>query len=182
MHSRAIRHITLTTGHTRDSCRDEIDDEVTTIIGEMIDRIIADDTQTVPIPHVGPYSLGGKASSHCLIATVWADGPPSEVVATIGIAVHSDCGTALWRELHKWGTTPVATDAESCPPAPWVAVALEAAILRHLDTMDWLGDFERCLAHAWMDNRLQVAPFPAETISKSTSFLNASYRNITFPR
>ena len=145
-----IRHVTLTTGHTRDSLPGEVSDDVLATVGVMIDRIVADDTETVPIPGFPGYSLGGKASSKCLAATVWADGPPSEVIATIGVATHSRCGATLWRGLHDWGTAPVVTDPDRCPPEPWVAAALEGPIAQHPGATTWLGDFERCLAWAWV--------------------------------
>ncbi|MDQ3562852.1 MAG: hypothetical protein M3436_01505 [Pseudomonadota bacterium] len=93
----------------------------------LIDALIADPTRTVPIP-----------------------GPP-------GVAAHSRCGAALWRELHRWGKTPVVTDPERCPPEPWVAVALDAGITQHMDATEWLGDFERCLAWAFRLSRDEAA-------------------------
>lgn len=146
-----IRHITLTTGDTRDSHREEISDEALAVCRGLIDRIMAGEvSEPAPIPGFAGYSLSGRASSRCLVATVWADGPPSEIVATIGIAAHSKCGASLWRELHRWGQTPVVTGPHHCPPEPWVAAALDAGIVRHMDAAHWLGDFERCLAWAWV--------------------------------
>lgn len=146
-----IRHITLTTGHARTIHPGEVSPEAIAVCRDIITRIGAGETsEPVTIPNVGPYSISGRASSKCLVATVWADGPPSEVIATIGIAAHSRCGASLWRNLHRWGETPVVTDPESWPEEPWIAVALDAGIVRHEDATAWLGDFERCLAVAWL--------------------------------
>lgn len=145
-----IRHVTLTTGHTRDSLPGEVSEDVIAVCRGLIEALIADPTRPVPIPGPPGYSLGGRASGKCLVATVWANGPPSVVVATIGVAAHSRCGAMLWRELHRWGETPVVTDPERCPPEPWVAAAVDTGIAQHMDATDWLGDFERCLAWAWV--------------------------------
>jgi hypothetical protein len=36
---------------------------------------------------------------------------------------------------------------------PWCAVILTPNAARQIDQMDWLGDFERCLAWAWLDKQ-----------------------------
>lgn len=143
-----LHHVTLTTGHVRRSPRAEVSDEAVAFCADLIARAVAGHA-TVPLPTAG-YSLGAAASSRCLTATVWADGPPSECIATIGVAAHSRCGAGLWRALHRYGTTPIVTDPEQCPPEPWCAAALEGAIIQHPDATEWLGDFERCLAWAWL--------------------------------
>lgn len=148
--SRFIRHVTLTTGHTRDSTPDEITPAALEAVTHLLTACIAEPERTQPIPHVGPYSLSARRSGKCLTAIVWADGPPSESIATIGVATHSRCGATLWRALHQYGTLAVKTDPARCPPEPWVAAALEAGIARHLDATHWLGDFERCVGHAFL--------------------------------
>ncbi|MGH8519851.1 MAG: hypothetical protein ACREU9_00095 [Gammaproteobacteria bacterium] len=146
-----IRHVTLTTGHVRDSLPGEVSEEAIAVCRGLIEAFIADPVRTAPIPGPPGYSLGGRAASKsCLAATVWAGGPPSVCVATIGVALHSRCGAGLWRELHRWGETPVVTDPERCPPEPWVAAVLNTGIAAHMDATEWLGDFERCLAWAFL--------------------------------
>jgi hypothetical protein len=80
-----------------------------------------------------------------------ASGADYVVIATIGVAGHSRCGATLWRELHRWGETPVVTDPEHCPPEPWVAAAVDAGITQHLEAAHWLGDFERVLGWAFLE-------------------------------
>lgn len=145
-----IRHVTLTTGHTRDSQQGEVSEKAIAVCQDLIKAVMAD-PHTCPIPGPPGYSLGGRATSKsCLAATVWADGPPSVCIATIGVALHSRCGAVLWRELHRSGDAPVITDPERCPPEPWVAAALNTRITAHMDATEWLGDFERVLAWAFL--------------------------------
>lgn len=149
---RYIRHVTLTTGHARDSYRSEVSDDAIAACRALIDRLLTDPTATVQIPGVGDYHLGGRISGRCMVATVWS-GAPSVCIATIGIASHSRCGASLWRQMHISGETPVVTDPERCPPEPWVAAALDAGIAQHMEATYWLGDFERVLAWAFLERR-----------------------------
>lgn len=163
MRDRYIRHITLTTGHSRDSYRSEVSDAAVAVCRDLIARITAGAVaEPVQIPGVGEYYLSGRASGRCLLATVWSgrhapslhDPAVPAPLCTIGIASHSRCGASLWQMLHQHGETPVVTDPNRCPPEPWVAVALDAGIIEHQATAHWLGDFERCLAWAWCSQRL----------------------------
>ena len=154
--TRYIRHVTLTTGHVRDSWRQEISDEAIRACQTLITQITATVGALAQIPGVGDYHLSGVASGACLVATVWS-GAPSVCIATIGVAGHSRCGLHLWRELHRWGETPVVTDPDRCPTEPWVAAALDAGIARHPEAAHWLGDFERCLAWAWIERRREIS-------------------------
>lgn len=151
MARRYLQHVTLTTGHVRPSTRDEITPEALVYCRGLLSRVLAPDAlPQVILPALGDYTLTGRASGRCLVAIVHAGGS-QEPVATIGVAGHSKCGAWLWRELHTWGQVPVVTDPARCPAEPWVAVALDTGALTHRDTLDWLGDFERTLAWAWLD-------------------------------
>lgn len=147
---RYLHHVTLTTGHVRRSPRDEVSPAALAYAQELLAHALQRDAPPLVItPALGDYTLTARASGRCLVAIVRA---PQEIdpLATIGVAAHSRCGAWLWRELHKWGQTPVVTDPQHCPPEPWVAVALDTRAVAHPDAMDWLGDFERCLGWAWL--------------------------------
>jgi hypothetical protein len=47
----------------------------------------------------------------------------------------------------------LATDRDEVPPEPWCAARIEVGSLAFPDEMLWLGDFERCLAWAWLELR-----------------------------
>lgn len=145
-----IRHITLTTGHTQDSQPGEVPQHVRDRLRPMIEILGKAGLQApIKIPGMPGYSVTGGATKNCLVAVVWRD-RPARALVSIGIAARSRCGPAIWRGLHTWGKVPVVTDPDRCPPGPWVAVALDT-----LDptepALEWLGDFERCLAWAFCD-------------------------------
>jgi hypothetical protein len=146
-----IRHVTLTTGHARDSLQSEVSAHAVAVCRALIERVVDGDvSEAIPIPGAPGYSIAGRRAGKCMVATVYADGPPSVLICTIGVAAHSRCGSRLWREMHRWGTTPVATSPDRCPHEPWCAAALDEGAVTHPDAMTWLGDFERCLAWAWV--------------------------------
>jgi len=147
---RYIEHVTLTTGDSRRSERGEVAGIRLDGARALIARLGETPDSTVPIAEQPGYSVGGRGQGRCLVATVWADGPTSEIIASIGIAAHNRCGAVVWRALHQYGRLPVVTDPDSQPQPPWCAAALEIGILRHMDASEWLGDFERCLAWAWI--------------------------------
>lgn len=160
MADRYLRHITLTTGHSRDSYRNEVSDEAVAVCADIIARITAGEiSEPARIPGVGDYYLSGRASSRCLVATVWSGQPSPSLtdpsvpapICTIGVAAHSRCGHSLWRMLHTYGETPVVTDTDRCPAEPWVGVTLDAGIVAHPEAAHWLSDFERCLGWAWYE-------------------------------
>ena len=155
-----IRHITLTTGDARDSLPGEVPEAMTDAMRPLVEHILAsgDNATTIPLSSVAPdvrgYSLSGHVSAKTLIATVWADGPPSVSVATIVVALRPRGASGHWKVMHRYSALPVATDPERMPPTPWVAARLDQGALGHIDAMGWLGDFERCLAWAWLRYRL----------------------------
>lgn len=162
-----IRHITLATCHQRDSRRDEIDDAVIPLLQKILMRI-GPDRMAEPIPGMPGYSLSGRISGHCMVASVCADGPPSELLLSFGVARRERCGAAIWRTLHQIGLSPGSllpppdqrvageyrrSDPDHQPRTPWCAVAMEPAIAGHPDIMGMLGDLERCLAWAFVEMR-----------------------------
>jgi hypothetical protein len=151
--TRALRHVTLSTGHTRDSPRSEVDDAAVAVCSRLLDEARAGGRPEVP--GTPGLRLRVTREGRCLLATVaWPDGAP---VITYGVASHSRCGAQLWRLLHGadpslYGT--LATDPERAPSEPWLAVRIEpgVALLADLrDTMLLLADFGRCLAWAALD-------------------------------
>lgn len=153
MREKFIHHITLTTAHSRKSYRNEVGDDAVAACRNLIDKIaVGEVSEPAKIPGVGDYYLSGRATSKCMVATVMS-GAPSVVIATIGVALHSQCGARLWRELHTWGETPVVTDPNQCPPEPWVAAALDVGIAQHMEAAHWLADFERVLAWAFLERQ-----------------------------
>ena len=139
-----IWHVTLNTGHCGAQPRSAVGDDAIAAVRPMI---AADGTHPLPVPG-GDYSLVVTRLGSNLAATVMhlRLGP----LATIAVARKSQTAGRLWRELHA--TVPnAAAHVADLPRAPWCAVALHPALNVDLAATSWLGDFERCLAWAWIE-------------------------------
>lgn len=149
MTARYIHHVTLTTGHVRRSPRHEVGDDVVAMLGRWIESALAG--EEVPMRGYGTV-ITAQRRGKCLIVDVMDDTPARTLLATIGVAAHSKCGSALWRDLHAEARALLVTDPEHPPAEPWVAARLHSGLLLggH-EALGWLGDFERCIAWAWIE-------------------------------
>jgi hypothetical protein len=155
--TRWLEHVTITTGHSRRSYLDEVSDEALALCRRLIEQLRSADPYDVPILRT-PYELPGYVLTgyvrrgRCLIVTIAADEP----VVTMAVGAHSRCGARVWREIHQYADEwelPYVTDRDRPPPEPWCAALLDRAAAR--DPAERLmalalGEFERCLAWAWL--------------------------------
>ncbi|HWR36392.1 MAG TPA: hypothetical protein VN622_11035 [Clostridia bacterium] len=141
-----IWHVTLTTGHGRRSPRSEVSDQVVAELENVIDWALH--ARESVIPGRPGYTINITDEGRCMIATIYTpDGMP---LVTIGVAAHSLRGAAVWRMLHETGSMEYATSPNEVPGEPWCAVRLDVGLPFYPEAAAWLGDFERCLAWAWM--------------------------------
>jgi hypothetical protein len=159
-----LNHVTLTTGHTRKSYHDEVSAEAIETCMRLLDLALAQPEKHTPIPGIEPQlTITVATTGGALIATVWT--PPIEVrnlgpqrapIAMIGVATRSTSGAKLWDVMHQMRPE-LPTYGRPQPGTPWVAARLEVGVtllgedMRRV--MMALGDFERCLAWAWLAER-----------------------------
>lgn len=67
-------------------------------------------------------------------------------------AVAPDGAPLAWRSLHRRPSRN-GVPAPQEPEAPWCAVLLHKTLPLGGDATLWLGDFERCVAWAWIEMR-----------------------------
>lgn len=152
MRDRYLTHITLTSGDSRRSPRSEVDEAVIDYLAREV--LPAALRGYAPLPVENPRCVvNAAATDDALVATVWesrgeARGAP---IITIGIAAARS--PEVWALLHRQATTPVATDPSKPPNAPWCAARLEVGAALHAEAMEWVADFERCLAWAFLRDR-----------------------------
>jgi hypothetical protein len=141
--ARYILHMTLGTGDIRRSWRHEVEDGVVSLIRQQIAEMLAG----LPVEVRPGYAMAGAAAGAALLATVSRDRVP---LVTIAVAAKAKASARLWDELRR--PVPGAAAAAGEPPqAPWVAARLWPALARDPEAAAWLGDFERCLAWAWIE-------------------------------
>lgn len=154
---RYIWHLTLQTGHSRQSWRHEIEPGALASTAALLDAALtaerqADATGTddpgTPLPIPG-YRMCTTDGGRCLMVSVHHD--DGALLATYGVADHARCGAKVWRLLTEI-PAPMPHTPER-PQTPWCVVRLHRGLERHVDAAHWLGDMERCIAWAWLERQ-----------------------------
>lgn len=131
-----MQHLTLDTGHTRVSFRDEIDPGVLARLRQL----------TVPGEHQLPSPPGGTikvtVDGTAALVTVFRGTAP---LVTFGVAADEAGAADLWPLIARPGIRQPSA-------APWLAAGLEMGAAAHQDDLRWLGDFERCWAWCWLSS------------------------------
>lgn len=160
-----LAHVTLLTGHVRHSPRGEVTDDTMILMtswlaDQGVRPVRTGQVHHAPIPNFPGYTAKMKANGRCLAATVgheiFGD------MLKIWVAPTLLDGAKAWL-LHGYKRT-------QQPPAPWCVVKLLPAfesLIRHED-VSWLGDFERCLAWAWIE--MLATRFSGDSDSDGSAF------------
>ena len=153
-----INHVTLTTGHNRASPRDEVRDEILSALYPWLEQVLEAGAPTpLPAESLAHYSAKATREDIGLVLTVYAPRGPhikgkphkGEMVpiVTMGLAQRPDGAAVLWQQMiDVFGAAP----GTEMPPTPWCAIAPHPALIQYQDAAEWLGDFERCVAWAWI--------------------------------
>lgn len=144
---RYLRHLTLDTGDQRDSYRTEVADDVLAMLRPLIDRAVAGETVALPAGDPPCTITAAAGRDRALLVTVWGppDGAQRVPLVTLGVAPSSRASAELWRE---W----IGRERDDRTPAPpWCVAKLQPGLLVYTRAADWLGDLERCIAWAWID-------------------------------
>jgi hypothetical protein len=150
-------HLTITTGHSRYSPRDECDRRSLALCQDvLVPALVA--RQQAPLPHLAPYYLTGAADGGWLVATLWCDGPGigRAPIATWWTAADA-AASGMWDSCVVRHCASVGRMQPRPDTTPWVAAWVEVGAALYPDAMAWVGDLERCLAWAWVDHRRQQA-------------------------
>lgn len=152
-----MQHITLTTGDVRWSPRSEVDDGLMCL---LVDHLAAGLRGRASIPRMDDYAMHAATERNVLIATIsrrlddatrLRAGHDWMPVLSM-IVVPADLGTEKVRRLlgRAWADAPTVA---VLPPGPWCFVRLyQTAALVPPDDLAWTGDYERCLAWAWLES------------------------------
>jgi hypothetical protein len=135
-----INHVTLDTGHVRQSPRSEVGDHALAVVAAHLERAVATGEDRVP----GLQYLLKPAPQHTLLlATLTtAAGAP---LLTLGVAPRDRVAGRLWQML-----TEGRGYAAHQPAAPWIAARIDDPE-RGLPIMSWMADYERLIAWAWLE-------------------------------
>jgi hypothetical protein len=162
-----LAHITLQSGHIRVSPRTEVRDEVLALLAPWLDQALASGKpMALPVQALSHFSARASEEDGALLITLFGPrgphvpGTPAPGVlplVTLGVAQLSRHGEVLWPLLVALpGTTP----GIKRPAEPWCAVALHPTATTYVGDVEWMGDFERCVAWAWMTRRPALRAVP----------------------
>lgn len=152
-----LNHVTLSTGHVRRSPRHEVADAVLHDLRPVLARAIETSERIPLIYDVSHFSVRASVESGALLLSLFGPvGPHSRgkphagetiPLMTMGVAQRSRQGGDLWaRMVAQFGASP----GLKKPEEPWCAVVLHEPSLGYPESLEWLGDFERCAAWAWI--------------------------------
>lgn len=144
--TRYVHHVQLNTGEKRRSQRQDLSAQVINLLRPVLLRAL--DGERVPIPGLQDYTITGSRRGRCMVITLFA-AETDAVVATLGVAEHSRCGSPLWRFLHARHDG-LATDEKDVPPEPWCATRLDQ---EDANKIPWLDELEQALAWAWLERK-----------------------------
>lgn len=163
-----LHHLTLSTGHLARTAREDVAPEVTALLAPwLVGLVQTGKVAPLPASSLSAYSAQALVQDGALVVTVYAPtGPhapgkphagPGTPLVTLGVAQRSRQAAGLWDALT--GAFPARAGLQM-PSTPWVAVATHPAMLAHRDAVEWLGDFERCIAWSWITRNpsLESAP------------------------
>lgn len=136
-----IWHVNLQTNKSYRSHRTDVTDAAV----DVLRPLVAADGE-YDIPNIDGRKLWVTRSGKLLLATVQAENP----ICTIAVAAQTVGADKLWQMLHE--NIKLATRADYLPSDnPWSAVRTEVGLADHSDDIEWLMDFERCLAWTWIE-------------------------------
>ena len=152
-----IHHITLTTGHVTRSQRGDVTDDTLAAVAPWLQSAINSGRQHA-LPGLRDYAAAVFALDGGLVVTVYAHQPDIGQrlpLVTFGVAQRSRHGEALWALLVANFKAHVLAKR---PREPWCAVALHPTLAGDFGTTQWLADFERCVAWAWITRNPILTP------------------------
>lgn len=164
MHINTFEHITISTGHTNQSRRNEITDDIVIFMKDWFNTSIprsnpegADISLINDIPYCPGFCAIFKPINDSLLVTIIHIDHITHIgtpCITFGISENTLNGKYVWEFLHgdQPQTFPTRTDKNTQPKTPWCAARFDEGFnaLSVEDSM-WMGDFERCVTWMWFE-------------------------------
>jgi len=168
-----INHLTLSTGHNAYTSRADVPREVITNLTPWLrSSVNTGKAHPLPAASVSHFSARLDEQAGGLLVTVYAPAEPYQEgerfngetmpIVTFGVAGCDD--DPLWSRLV--GGEPMK------PKAPWCAVSLHTGLMLYMLDAAWMGDFERCVAWAWLE--MMPIPFRVTKVQEAVNAMLAT--------
>ena len=143
-----LNHLTLNSGHIARTSSADVAADTRAVMAAWLEAAIK---------YVDPYLLPGPLGAQrysasiaiergSMLCTVFA--PPLDPLVTFGVARRSRQAAELWPLLRaQFGGKP----GIKMPGEPWCAVHIHPVFAEQFGASAWIGDFERCVAWAWIE-------------------------------
>lgn len=153
-----LDHIALTSGQHARSLRSEVAPDTLARMRSWLQNALAARHQNYPLPGAfADYTSTVLTSEGALLVTVWGKTPqvgkPLALVS-FGVAVNASHASRLWEMLTSPGMGATAPGL-SRPSPPFLAVLIHPTGVSDPSALEWLPDFERSVAWAWISDVAQ---------------------------
>ena len=156
--SKYIGHITLATGHTSRINPGDVSGETLARVSPWLAALVeSGDTLPLPVSGLAGYVGNAIVFDGGLICTISGPAPKDGPMAgkppplvSLGVAARSRHGATLW-PMMTGPVMPPAKPGLQRPGEPWAAAVVWPTIMLYPDSVEWLGDLERCIAWAWVN-------------------------------
>ncbi len=152
-----ITHLTINTGHVSRIQPGDVDGEALARVRPWLFALVDAGGEPMPLPvaALAGYTAVAVVEDGALIVTVYGQRDDQVVghslpLVSVAIARRSRHASELWPLMTKMPGVPVKTGLKR-PSAPFCVVALLGPLAFDPGAQQWLGDFERCIAWAWID-------------------------------
>jgi len=154
--NRYITHLTLTTGHTRESPRSEVDDEfLATFRKRLLNQWPPRSGHTMVrslAPYMPKYSIRMRKlpDRHNAVIEILSKRNKNRTFVSFGVCWSEQHAEKIWSLLEELeGSQGAIGSIPERPKAPWIAVVPHVRqLLRDPKPLQWAGDFERVIAWA----------------------------------
>lgn len=153
-----LAHLTATTGHLHSTSRMAVKPQPLAVMTAWLNTAIGNpEFQPLPAKDLGGYRCRVNAENGTLIATVYAPKAPGAEkvvpVITFSVAANAKASDEAWSLItHVHAallSKGIGVPLPAQLPAPWCAVVVYP-VREVLQASDWLGEFERTVAWAWI--------------------------------
>lgn len=144
-------HVTIDTGHERESPREEVGVGVVELLRPLVVRALRGERVGLPGSPGCTLSGGSDDGVTAVVTISSADGAPLVMIGIAPPSAPDASADRVWRLLHAQPTGVRLPRIVPQPPAPWCAVRLEIGAALEPWQVTWLGDAERCIAWAWLE-------------------------------
>lgn len=147
-------HLTVETGHTRMSPRSEVSDEAVAFLRGALWPPAAEPPDSIAVPGAPGYRLGVAPGGEGLWAAVWHERDGVRAGGQwMGDAICVWVVVSTVEAALTWPRIQARNKCAQPDSVPWLAVSLAPLAVQHPDALEWLGDLERCVAWAWLEER-----------------------------